>query len=270
MSSARPGTVYLVGAGPGDPELLTLRAERLLSSADTIFHDDLVPSPILKMSRPGARIVSVGKRCGAKLVTQEKIHQLLIDAARSGQAVIRLKSGDPLLYARASEELAALESAGIPCEVVPGVSAVFAAAADLRAPLTDRSAASRLVVLTWHRTEAAGPAPLWEGELPADATVAVYMPGSNYRILAEALLDSGFAPATPCLVVSRAGTSQRQSVRTTIAGLGGKDALPAPAIVLAGWALEIRAGAKPGAASRNRNHSLPLDVPAEGKQGEPR
>ncbi len=238
MSAAPPGTVYLVGAGPGDPDLLTLRAHRLLRNADAVFHDDLVPLPILDLCRPGARILSVGKRCGLKAITQEQINELLIGAARSEQIVVRLKSGDPLLFGRASEEMAALECARIPYEVVPGVSAVFAAASDLHAPLTDRSAASRLIILTWHRSRLAGHAPLWQGDLPLDATIAVYMPGSDYATLGEFLLDSGLAADTPCLVVSRAGTPQRQSLRTTVDGLRDKQALPAPAIILAGRALE--------------------------------
>ena len=239
MISPSPATVYLVGAGPGDPELLTVRAQRLLRSADVVFHDDLVPAPILELCSPGV-CVSVGKRCGSRAITQEQINEQLIKAARSGQTVVRLKSGDPMLYARASEELAALEHAGVPCEVVPGVSAAFAAAADLCAPLTDRFLASRLIFLTWHRTPSAGGAPLWEGNLPAGATIAIYMPGSDYRALGEALLHSGLALETPCLVVSRAGTPQRQSLRTTIAGLREEKALPAPAILLAGWAIDNR------------------------------
>lgn len=238
MNAAASGTVYLVGAGPGDPELLTLRAHRLLGSAAAVFHDDLVPLSILDLCRPGARIFSVGKRCGMKAITQEQINEMLIGAARSGHAVVRLKSGDPLLCGRASEELTALERAEIPCEVVPGVSAVFAAAADLRAPLTDRSSASKLIILTWHRTETKCGEPLWHGELPVDATLAVYMPGSDYQSPAEALLDSGLSANTPCWVVSRAGTPQCRSLRTTVSGLRDEQALPAPAILLIGRALE--------------------------------
>lgn len=239
MSGALPGTVYLVGAGPGDPDLLTLRAHRLLRHADAVFHDDLVPPSILELCAEGV-CVSVGKRCGAKAITQKQINEHLIGAARSGQIVVRLKSGDPMLYGRAAEELAELERARIPCVVVPGVSAVFAAAADLRAPLTDRSLASRLIILTRHRTQSSSSAPLWQGDFPGDATIAVYMPGSDYRALGESLLDCGLAGDTPCLVVSRAGTPQRQSLRITVAELRNRKALPAPAILLAGWAFERR------------------------------
>lgn len=258
MSEALSGTVYLVGAGPGDPELLTLRAHRLLRCADAVFHDDLVPLSIVELCRPGTRVVSVGKRCGEKGITQERINELLIEAARSGQAVIRLKSGDPMLYGRAAEELAALERAGIPCEAVPGVSAVFAAASDLRSPLTNRLSASRLIILTWHRSEAADRAPLWRGTLPVDATIAVYMPGSDYTTLGQVLLDSGLSADTPCLVVSRAGTPQCSSLRSTVADIRGQEALPAPAILLAGWALEPRDGSLPTLARGELNESFVL------------
>jgi uroporphyrin-III C-methyltransferase len=260
MNRASIGTVYLVGAGPGDPELLTVRAHSLLRSADAVFHDDLVPLPILDLCRRNARVVSVGKRCGVKAVTQEQINELLIEAARCGQSVIRLKNGDPLLYGRASEELAALEGAAIPCEVVPGVSAVFAAASDMCVSLTDRFSASRLIVLTWHRARNSGHAPLWKGDLPADATVAVYMPGSNYRSLARALLDSGLSADTPCMVVSRAGTPQRRWVRATVAELEAQEALPAPSILLAGRALARRDPAMPDLASVELSESLLLSA----------
>ena len=131
--------VYLVGAGPGDPELLTVKALRLIESADVILHDDLVPQAILDLAATGAEVVNVGKRCGAKAITQEEINELMIAHARAGRSVVRLKSGDPLLFGRAAEEIAALAEAGVPFEVVPGVSAAFAAAAAIGRSLTDRT-----------------------------------------------------------------------------------------------------------------------------------
>lgn len=235
MRAPEPGTVYLVGAGPGNPDLLTLRAHRLLSTADAVFHDDLVPAGILALCRQDARVVSVGKRCGAKAVTQEQIQELLIAASRAGRSVVRLKSGDPLLYGRASEEIAALAEAGIPCEVVPGVSALFAAAADLHVSLTDRSSASKLIVLTGHRADPH--APVWHGDLPQDATVAVYMPGSDYKRIADSLLAAGAPPNVPCAVVSGAGSGQAQSIQTKLGALHHYNPLPAPAVLLAGRAL---------------------------------
>ena len=138
MTSAEKGTVYLVGAGPGDPELLTVRALRLLEQADVVFHDDLVPDEVLALANPHALVTSVGKRCGRPRITQQGIHALMIESARAGQSVVRLKRGDPLVFGRAGEEIAALRAAGIPFEIVPGVTAAFAAGAALALPLTDR------------------------------------------------------------------------------------------------------------------------------------
>ncbi len=138
-TKAQKGTVYLVGAGPGDPELLTLRAADLLATADVVLHDDLVPQAILDRAGADAQIISVGKRCGSRRVTQQQIHELMIEKARSGASVVRLKSGDPLIFGRAGEEIEALEKAQVPCEVVPGVTTMFAAAAAAK-EIFDRSA----------------------------------------------------------------------------------------------------------------------------------
>ncbi len=150
MTQAERGKVYLVGAGPGDPELLTVRAVRLLGSADVVFHDDLVPAEVLALANRHALVTSVGKRCGRPRITQQGIHSLMIDAARAGQSVVRLKCGDPLVFGRAGEEIAALRAAGVEFEVVPGVTAAFAAGAALAIPLTDRKYASKLIFCTGH------------------------------------------------------------------------------------------------------------------------
>ena len=142
MSNAEAGKVYLVGAGPGDPDLLTIRAARLLADAGVVLHDDLVPQSILNLAGKQALVISVGKRCGRKKITQAAIHELMIVSARRGLAVIRLKSGDPMIFGRAAEEIDALREAGVPFEVVPGVTAASSAAAFLEASLTDRRRAS--------------------------------------------------------------------------------------------------------------------------------
>jgi siroheme synthase-like protein len=133
------GKVYLMGAGPGDPDLLTVKALRLIQSADLILHDDLVPQAILGLAPPNAEIVNVGKRCGVKSITQDKINALMVESARAHRSVVRLKSGDPLIFSRAAEEIAALTEAGVPFVVVPGVSAAFAAAAAIGCSLTSRN-----------------------------------------------------------------------------------------------------------------------------------
>ncbi len=144
------GTVYLVGAGPGDPELLTLKAARLLATADVVLHDDLVPEALLAVVNPHALVTSVGKRCGRPRITQSGIHALLIDSARRIFRVVRLKSGDPLIFGRAGEELQALREANIPFEIVPGITAAAAAAAALGVSLTDRRHASKLIFASGH------------------------------------------------------------------------------------------------------------------------
>src|SRR5262249_31637385 len=153
MTKAEPGKVYLVGAGPGDPELLTRKAAALLGTADVVLHDDLVPQQILALAGAQTLVASVGKRCGKKHVTQAAIHSLMITCARKGMSVVRLKSGDPTIFGRAGEEIDALKSAGIPFEIVPGISAAFAAAAAARISLTDRRTASRVTFATGHLAE---------------------------------------------------------------------------------------------------------------------
>jgi uroporphyrin-III C-methyltransferase len=239
---AKPGTVYLAGAGPGDPELLTLRALRLLETADVILPDDLVSDEVLALAHTGAAITPVGKRCGQPRITQAEIHCLMIEAARAGRSVLRLKSGDPLVFGRAGEEIAALRGAGIPFEIVPGISAAFAVAATLRTPLTDRTAASKLILATAHH--AAGKiqlTPKWTGAFPEESTLVIYMPGRHFRVLADDLIASGIAPGTPCVAVSRATTREEQVHATTLALIDDDAVGPAPVILLIGHAIQIPA-----------------------------
>lgn len=229
MTVAQRGTVYLVGAGPGDPELLTLKAARLLATADVVLHDDLVPAAVLAQAER-ALLIGVGKRCGRKNISQEQINVMLVDQARRGLAVIRLKSGDPLVFGRAGEELDALRSAGIPFEVVPGITAAFAAAAALGRPLTDRRSASSVSFSAGHH--AAG-SPMEPASL-AGATRVVYMPGRDFAAIAAQLRREGLPGGLPCVIVSRAAQPDRQIVRTTLEELEHAAPLPAPSILLAG------------------------------------
>lgn len=238
-TTAQPGTVYLVGAGPGDPELLTLRAARLLAHADVVFFDDLVPDAVLGLCGAETEQVSVGKRCGNARITQSGIHVLLIEAARANRRVVRLKSGDPLIFGRAAEELAALAEAEIPVEIVPGVTALFAAGAALRLPLTDRRTASKLILLAGrHAAEKEIAGPLWQGALPIDATVAIYMPGRDLGHLMQDLLNAGLHAETPCLAVSKAATLQQQVAATRLGSLAQLEPGPAPLLVVVGRAME--------------------------------
>jgi len=238
--SAQPGHVYLVGAGPGDPNLLTLRCLRLLETADVILPDDLVSEEVLALAHDGAEITPVGKRCGQPRITQAEIHVLMIDAARAGKSVLRLKSGDPLVFGRAGEEIGALRGAGIPFEIVPGISTAFAVAARLQTPLTDRTAASKLILATAHH--AAGKlevTPKWTGAFPEDATLVIYMPGRSFRALADDLIASGIGAATRCVAVSRATTPEEQVHSTTLELLEDSAIGPAPVILLIGQAIRI-------------------------------
>jgi uroporphyrin-III C-methyltransferase len=229
-----PGQVALVGAGPGDPELLTIRALRLIQSAQVILHDDLVPSSILSLASLHAMVVNVGKRCGTKNITQDEINTLMIDHAQSGRAVVRLKSGDPLLFGRAAEEISALTEAGVSYTIVPGVSAAFAAAAALGCSLTDRACASSVLLTTGHHAQSHNNAPLPQIE---DATRVVYMPGRDLTLLAAQWLAEGLPPDFPCAVVSHAAQPDQQVLHTTLASLGQAKPTAAPSLLIAGWAV---------------------------------
>jgi uroporphyrin-III C-methyltransferase len=239
-TEAQTGTVYLVGAGPGDTSLLTLRALKLLQTADVILPDDLVSDEVLDLSSPSAEIIPVGKRCGQPRITQAGIHELMLHHARAGRSVIRLKSGDPLIFGRAGEEMAALRDARIPFEIVPGITAAFAVAASLKTPLTDRTSASKLILATAHH--AAGKlslTPSWTGAFPDESTLVIYMPGRDFATLAADLVASGIAPGTPCVAVSKATTPDEQVTTTTVDTLATAEVGPAPVLLLIGKAIQI-------------------------------
>ena len=201
------GKVYLVGAGPGDPDLLTVKALRLIQSADVILHDDLVPQAILDLAPPHAEVVNVGKRCGVKTITQEEINALMVEHARAARSVVRLKSGDPLIFGRAAEEMAALAEADVPFEVVPGITAAFAAAAAVGCSLTSRNCASNVIFSTGHHAQSHNHAALPQLE---DATRVVYMPGRDLSLLALQWLQKACRPISPALS-SRAPRSLTRS-----------------------------------------------------------
>jgi uroporphyrin-III C-methyltransferase len=235
---AQKGTVYLVGAGPGDPDLMTIKAARLLATADVVLHDDLVPDAIVAMANPQALITSVGKRCGRPRITQAGIHDLMIDSARRDLSVVRLKSGDPLVFGRAAEELNALREAGIPAEVVPGVSAVFAAGAALQLPLTDRRTASKLILIAGqHAADRSAPPPMWDGPLPEDATLAIYMPGRDLSALCNELRSNGVATDMPCVAISCAATPRQRADAATLQDFGALTPGSAPLLILVGRAM---------------------------------
>lgn len=226
-----------MGAGPGDPELLTVRALRLLETADVVLYDDLVPAAVLSLVAAAAECVNVGKRCGVKTITQAQINALMIDHARRGSSVIRLKSGDPLVFGRAAEEMDALRAASVPFDVVPGVTSGFAAAAALQVSLTDRRGSSGIHISTAHHApEAAHTTPRRDW----NATQIIYMPGRSLATLAAGWLSEGADPGLPCVIVSRAAQPDQSIQRTTLGQLHTAAAAAAPSLLLAGWALTLR------------------------------
>lgn len=241
------GKVWLVGAGPGDPDLLTVKALRLIQSAHVVLHDDLVPRAILELART-AEIVNVGKRCGMKSITQQEINDLIIEQARNGRRVVRLKSGDPLIFGRAAEEMAALTAAEVGFEVVPGITAAFAAAAAIPCSLTDRNSASNVTFSTGHHAQSHN-----DAQLPAreDSTRVVYMPGRELGMLAAEWLAEGLPPDFPCAIVSRAAQPGQTVFRTTLGELGDAEPAQAPSLLLAGWAIQDAASALAVAAEQN-------------------
>jgi uroporphyrin-III C-methyltransferase len=236
------GTVCFVGAGPGDPDLLTVKAYRLIRSADVLLHDDLVSAEIVCLAAPHARVVNVGKRCGVKKITQAEINAQMIDAARRGLEVVRLKSGDPAIFGRLAEEIDALESAGISYEVVPGITAGVAAAASLGSSLTDRRTASRIIVISGHHAgDDASSANLeaalrnsWRGLAREDATFVIYMPGRNLHRIQRDLLDAGFVSDFPAVIISRVSAPDQREWATTLADLHDAPPMEAPSILLLG------------------------------------
>jgi uroporphyrin-III C-methyltransferase len=234
------GKVYLVGAGPGDPELLTVKAARLLRNADAVLHDELVTPAVLQLANPAAQIHNVGKRCGSRKITQQEINFLMLGLASAGLQVVRLKGGDPLIFGRAGEETEALRRAGIPYEIVPGVTAALGAAAAVGIPLTHRRGPAAVVFVTGQR--AAGKEETdWEHFVRSGATLAIYMPGRDYGQIASRLRQAGLAGETPCVVVSRATTAAQQLHVTTIAELAGALALAAPALLIVGEVARLAA-----------------------------
>jgi uroporphyrin-III C-methyltransferase len=227
-----PGKVYLVGAGPGDPELLTRKAWRMLQSAGVVLHDDLVSEEILRVLPAAAQVVNVGKRCGTKGISQAEINEMMVILARAGKVVARLKNGDPLLFGRAGEEMDALRKAGVEFEVIPGVTSALGAAASARISLTDRRHASRVVFVTAHREGGTGLTN--ERHVADDTTYVVYMPGNRYAELAAELQAAGIGAEIPCVVISRATTRGETIYRTTVGKLPQCPAAAAPSLLVVG------------------------------------
>ncbi|MCF1462712.1 uroporphyrinogen-III C-methyltransferase [Agrobacterium vitis] len=244
------GRIFLVGAGPGAEDLLTLRAHRLMMEADAIVYDALVPQAVVDMGRRDADRISVGKRKGCHSKSQSEINDLLVALGQAGKRVVRLKSGDPLIFGRAGEEMAALRDAGIAYEIVPGVTSALAAAADFELPLTLRGVSSSLVFTTGH--DLTGDVlPDWARLALSGATVAVYMGRTVAASVAERLIAGGLAQDTTVAVVENAGRGDRRLLHGTLRELPGLEAmteLTGPVMVIIGDAV----------AGANFERSMPL------------
>jgi uroporphyrin-III C-methyltransferase len=240
------GKVYLVGAGPGAPDLLTLRAADALARADVVFHDALVHPDTIGLARNAQRI-AVGKRCGKHSTAQRFINKRLVDAARKHRVVVRLKGGDPMLFGRAQEEIAALEDAGIEYEVVPGVTAALAASAELGISLTRRGAA-RSVAFVTPRVGEGEKANAWAKAAAASDTAVIYMGAGQAGLIASALLAQGLSAATPVVVVESASLPERRQWRLALRDLAriADFGVTGPALILVG---EVYAGALQEAAA---------------------
>ena len=231
---ASTGTVYLVGAGPGAPDLLTLRAARLLERAGIVFHDALVHPGTIALAEHAEKI-AVGKRCGKHSTAQKFINKRLVDAAANHRVVVRLKGGDPMLFGRAQEEIAALEAAGIAYEIVPGVTAALAASAELGISLTQRGVA-RTVTFVTPRVGADEKASNWVGSVLAADAAAIYMGAGQAQAITDALRDAGMPGATPVAIVENASLANARTQLTTLAQLPAMEAqqFTGPTLILLG------------------------------------
>ena len=234
-SGKQGGKVYLVGAGPGDPELLTLKAARVLGEADVVLVDDLVDRRVLDHARPGARIVAVGKRGGCRSTPQAFIDKLMARLARRGAVVVRLKGGDPFVFGRGGEEAEALRAAGILHEVVSGVTAGIAVPAALGIPVTHRDAAHSVTFVTGHGRNGADPD--WRALRAARGTLVIYMGMKRLAAIVDALLAAGFPRETPACAIQHGTLESQLEVVTTLGELlsaAGEAGLGSPAIVVTG------------------------------------
>ncbi|GLV30006.1 uroporphyrin-III C-methyltransferase [Sphingobium sp. TomTYG75] len=259
MAEQLPATVFLVGAGPGDPELLTLRAARLIAQADVIVHDGLVSAEILAMASAGAELISVAKQRSRHSMPQEGINALLVELAIGGRSVVRLKGGDPFVFGRGGEEMEACRAAGVSVEIVPGISAAIGCAAQAQLPLTHRDAASAVTFVAGQckgLTEQD-----WSGLAGHGRTLVIYMGVATAADIADKLIADGVSPAIPVAVLENGTRSDMRTLRTLLADLGdmvAREKVKSPALivvgevaayalaqdVLAGWATQANNGAE--------------------------
>ena len=232
---ASKATVHLVGAGPGDPGLLTLRAAELLRAADVVVHDGLVDDRILALANPAARLISVAKSRSRHTVPQSGINALLVEQALTGAMVVRLKGGDPFIFGRGGEEVEALRAAGIAVQVVPGISAAIGCAAEAMLPLTHRDAASAVSFVAGQCKGLSEQN--WSGLAGVGRTLVIYMGVATADAIADKLIADGVSPAMPVAVLEKGTRNGARALRTLLADLGGmmaREAVQSPAIIVVG------------------------------------
>ena len=237
MSNMHTGKVFLVGAGPGDPELLTLKAVKAIRAADVLLVDDLVHDDILAYARDGARIVHVGKRGGCKSTPQEFIERLMIAEAGQGRTVVRLKGGDPFVFGRGGEECESLRAAGIECEVINGITAGIAAPTSLGIPLTHRDVCHGAIFITGHAGEDANTVPNWRALAATGLPLVIYMCVARCESIQRDLLDAGMNPSIPIAIIQNATRDDQRSIVTTLRDLVDDirtSAIGSPAIMVVG------------------------------------
>ena len=240
------GSVWLVGAGPGDPELLTLKALKVLQTAEVVVHDGLVSDEILALAPADARRISVAKRKSRHAYSQDEINRMLVAFALEGLTVVRLKGGDPFIFGRGGEELEACRDADVDCHVVPGVTAALAASAGAGAPLTHRGLAQAVTFVTGHAAAGGAPELDWEGLARANQTVVIYMGLSQAAPIAARLMAAGRDGATPALIVENASRADERRVVTTLSGLAeAASGLSGPALLIVGEAMALAAAMSP-------------------------
>jgi len=256
---ARPGKVYIVGAGPGDPDLLTVRALGLLRSADAVIHDYLVPAEILSLAPAKAARICFARRGGTAghgaVLKQNAIHEAMVRLAREGKSVVRLKSGDPLVFGRGGEEAEHLSREGVPFEIVPGITAAMGCAAAAAIPLTHRERSSSVTFVAGHETDEKGKSAVDWSLLPKDGTLAVYMGVGRVAPIAEELAAAGFSPDIPFAIVENGSRPEQRVVRGTLSDLpriAAESGVRSPAILFVG-----------------RSAALPLFISSQEDPGEP-
>ena len=239
-SAREAGAVWLVGAGPGDPELLTIKALKALEGADVVVHDGLVSDQILDLAPADARRISVAKRKSRHSYSQDEINRMLVAFAKDGLNVVRLKGGDPFMFGRGGEELEAARAAGLECHVIPGVTAALAAGASAGAPLTHRGAAQSVTFVTGHAAQGGEPDLDWAALARPNHTVVIYMGLSMAAPISARLMAAGRAGSTPALIVENASRADERRLTTTLEGLAEAAAsLKGPALLMVGEAMAL-------------------------------